>query len=113
MRRDLRPDLARYHARAVKQPPRPRPGDTHHLRVCQARAMPKATRPSPEMTLTLCWRRRPVYRRRRAMAVDKVMNQLVVPRPMPASRSAAPAVAPVMRAVAAAANTAAQDAMVM
>jgi DNA-binding Lrp family transcriptional regulator len=53
--------------------------------VCQARMMPKAMRPRPEMTVMAWWTRRPASRRTRVMAVDKTVNQVAVPRPMPAS----------------------------
>jgi len=58
------------------------------------------------------WTRRPASWRTRVMALDKAVNQLAVPRPMPTSRSAAPVAVRLMWAVEAAANTAAQDAMV-
>jgi hypothetical protein len=58
------------------------------------------------------WMRRPASRRTRVMAVDKAVNQLAVPMPMPASRSTAPVAVRLMWAAEAAANMAAQDAMV-
>ena len=58
------------------------------------------------------WTRRPASRRARARVADKAVNQLAVPRPMPTSRSTAPPAVRLMWAAEAAANTAAQDAMV-
>ena len=74
--------------------------------------MPKAIRPRPEMTVMVWWTRGPASRRTRVMAVDKSVNQVAVPRPMPARSGTAAAVVWVMRAVEAAAKTAAQDVMV-
>jgi hypothetical protein len=61
--------------------------------------MPKAIRPSPEMTVMAWWTRRPASRRTSVMAADKAVNQVAVPRPIPARSSTAAVVEWVMRAV--------------
>jgi len=64
------------------------------------------------MTVMAWWTRRAASRRTSVMAVDKSVNQVAVPRPMPARSSTAAVLVWVMRAVEAAAKTAAQDVMV-